>query len=44
MKTLHITKDQMIAAIATILVVAFVVAAVIHIVSLTNMGLINWRD
>lgn len=41
MKTL---KNHYPAIIATIIVVAFAAAAVMHIVHLTNAGLINWKN
>jgi len=43
MKTLNI-KNITIKAIATIIVLGFVAAAVIHIIHLTNAGLINWNN
>jgi hypothetical protein len=43
MKTLNL-KQIAIAVIATIIIVGFATAAAIHIVHLTEAGLINWKN
>jgi hypothetical protein len=43
MKTLN-TKQIIIAVMAAAIVLSFVTLAVIHIVNLTNAGLIDWKN
>lgn len=43
MKTLNL-KNILIKAAATIIVLGFITLAVIHVIHLTNAGLINWNN
>lgn len=43
MKTYSL-KNIITAAVAIIIVATFIALAVIHLVDLTNQGLINWRN